>query len=183
MLHAFCLKALQQQQLAKDMFAFVDKKGDVEDVQPILIVDSAAAAAGGFIGASSITSFVESVSGAAAGARTGLSNIVIGIAFVACAFLAPVIGMVTSSATCGALVVVGYLMMTEIGEIDWSDIASAFPAFLTIVGIPMTYSIANGIGLGFISYCIIKVAQGKFRDVKPLMWVAALAFLASFIFA
>ena len=157
---------------------FVDKKGDVEDVQPILIVDSAAAAAGGFIGASSITSFVESVSGAAAGARTGLSNIVIGIAF-----LAPVIGMVTSSATCGALVVVGYLMMTEIGEIDWSDIASAFPAFLTIVGIPMTYSIANGIGLGFISYCIIKVAQGKFRDVKPLMWVAALAFLASFIFA
>ena len=141
---------------------FVDKKGDVEDVQPILIVDSAAAAAGGFIGASSITSFVESV---------------------ACAFLAPVIGMVTSSATCGALVVVGYLMMTEIGEIDWSDIASAFPAFLTIVGIPMTYSIANGIGLGFISYCIIKVAQGKFRDVKPLMWVAALAFLASFIFA
>ena len=122
---------------------FVDKKGDVEDVQPILIVDSAAAAAGGFIGASSITSFVESVS----------------------------------------LVVVGYLMMTEIGEIDWSDIASAFPAFLTIVGIPMTYSIANGIGLGFISYCIIKVAQGKFRDVKPLMWVAALAFLASFIFA
>ena len=127
---------------------FVDKKGDVEDVQPILIVDSAAAAAGGFIGASSITSFVESV-----------------------------------SATCGALVVVGYLMMTEIGEIDWSDIASAFPAFLTIVGIPMTYSIANGIGLGFISYCIIKVAQGKFRDVKPLMWVAALAFLASFIFA
>lgn len=74
-------------------------------------------------------------------------------------------------------------MMTEIGEIDWSDIASAFPAFLTIVGIPMTYSIANGIGLGFISYCIIKVAQGKFRDVKPLMWVAALAFLASFIFA
>lgn len=160
-----------------------NKKGDVEDVQPILIVDSAAAAAGGFIGASSITSFVESVSGAAAGARTGLSNIVIGIAFVACAFLAPVIGMVTSSATCGALVVVGYLMMTEIGEIDWSDIASAFPAFLTIVGIPMTYSIANGIGLGFISYCIIKVAQGKFRDVKPLMWVAALAFLASFIFA
>ena len=118
-----------------------------------------------------------------AGDISSPSNIVIGIAFVACAFLAPVIGMVTSSATCGALVVVGYLMMTEIGEIDWSDIASAFPAFLTIVGIPMTYSIANGIGLGFISYCIIKVAQGKFRDVKPLMWVAALAFLASFIFA
>ena len=92
-------------------------------------------------------SFVESVSGAAAGCPHRPVEHVIGIAFVACAFLAPVIGMVTSSATCGALVVVGYLMMTEIGEIDWSDIASAFPAFLTIVGIPMTYSIANGIGL------------------------------------
>ncbi|WP_302397137.1 NCS2 family permease [Eggerthella sinensis] len=162
---------------------FVDEKGDVEDVQPILIVDSAAAAFGGFVGASSITSFVESVSGAAAGARTGLSNIVIGIAFIACAFLAPVIGMVTSSATCGALVVVGYLMMTEIGAIDWSDITSAFPAFMTIAGIPMTYSIANGIGLGFISYCIIKAVKGEARDVKPLMWVASLAFLASFIFS
>lgn len=162
---------------------FVDKKGDVEDVQPILVVDSAAAAVGGFIGASSITSFAESVSGAAAGARTGLSNIVIGVAFVACAFLAPVIGMVTSSATCGALVVVGYLMMTEVGEIDWSDISSAFPAFLTIVGMPLTYSITNGIGLGFISYCLIKTAQGKAREVKPLMWVISLAFLASFIFA
>ncbi len=162
---------------------FVDEKGDVEDIKPILTVDSAAAAVGGFVGASSITSFVESVSGAAAGARTGLSNIVIGIAFAVCAFLAPVIGMVSGSATCGALGVVGYLMMTEIGEIDWSDIASAFPAFVTIIGIPFTYSIANGIGFGFISYCIIKVVQGKPKDVKPLMWVAALAFLAAFIFA
>lgn len=162
---------------------FVDEKGDVKDIKPILTVDSAAAAVGGFLGASSITSFVESVSGAAAGARTGLSNIVIGIAFAVCAFLAPVIGMVSGSATCGALVVVGYLMMTEIGEIDWSDISAAFPAFVTIIGIPFTYSIANGIGFGFISYCIIKVVQGKPKDVKPLMWVAALAFLAAFIFA
>lgn len=162
---------------------FVDKNGDVENVKAILTVDSAAAAAGGFMGASSITSFVESVSGAAAGARTGLSNIVVGIAFAACAFLAPVIGMVTGSATCGALVVVGYLMLTEISEIDWSDISTAFPAFITIIGIPFTYSIANGIGLGFISYCIIKVAQGQFKDVKPLMWFASLAFLAAFIFA
>ncbi len=162
---------------------FVDDKGNVEDIKPILTVDSAAAAVGGFIGASSITSFVESVSGAAAGARTGLSNIVIGIAFALCAFLAPVIGMVSGAATCGALVVVGYLMMTEIGQIDWKDISSAFPAFITIAGIPLTYSIANGIGFGFISYCIIMVVQGKVREVKPLMWVASAAFLVSFIFA
>lgn len=160
---------------------FVDKKGDVEDVQPILMVDSAAAAVGGFLGASSITSFVESTSGAAAGARTGLSNIVIGVLFIVCAFFAPIVGMVSGAATCGALVVVGYLMMTDVGEIDWKSIESAFPAFITIVGIPMTYSITNGIGMGFISYCIIKVAQGKAGEVKPLMWVAALAFLLMFV--
>ena len=161
---------------------FVDKEGNVDDVQPILLVDSAAAAVGGFVGASSITSFVESTSGAAAGARTGLSNIVIGVLFVICAFFAPVVGMVSSSATCGALVVVGYLMLCDVAEIDWKNIENAFPAFLTIVGIPMTYSITNGIGLGFISYCLIKVVQGKAAEVKPLMWVAALAFLVMFIF-
>lgn len=162
---------------------FVDKNGDVKDIQPILAVDSAAAAVGGFVGASSITSFVESTSGAAAGARTGLSNIVVGVLFAVFAFFSPVIGMVSSAATCGALVVVGYLMLTDIASIDWSRIEIAFPAFLTIVGIPMTYSITNGIGLGFISYCIIKVVQGKAGEVKPLMWVAALAFLIMFIFA
>lgn len=162
---------------------FVDKNGDVKDIQPILAVDSAAAAVGGFVGASSITSFVESTSGAAAGARTGLSNIVVGVLFAVFAFFSPVIGMVSSAATCGALVVVGYLMLTDIASIDWSRIEIAFPAFLTIVGIPMTYSITNGIGFGFISYCIIKVVQGKAGEVKPLMWVAALAFLIMFIFA
>ncbi len=160
---------------------FVDEKGDVEDVQPILLVDSAAAAVGGLVGASSITSFVESTSGAAAGARTGLSNIVIGVLFIVCAFFAPIVGMVSSAATCGALVVVGYLMMCDVAEIDWKHIENAFPAFLTIVAIPLTYSITNGIGLGFISYCIIKVAQGKAGEVKPLMWVAALAFLVMFV--
>lgn len=162
---------------------FVDKKGDVEDVQPILLVDSAAAAVGGFVGASSITSFVESTSGAAAGARTGLSNIIVGILFAICAFFAPIVGMVSSAATCGALVVVGYLMLSDVAEIDWKSIEHALPAFFIIIGIPMTYSITNGIGMGFIAYCIILVVQGRIRDIKPLMWVAALAFLVMFIIA
>ncbi len=161
---------------------FTDKDGNVEDVQPILAVDSAAAAVGGIMGCSSITSFVESTSGAAAGARTGLSNIVVGVLFAVCAFFAPIIGMVSSAATCGALVVVGYLMLSDVVEIDWARIEHAFPAFITIVGIPMTYSITNGIGFGFISYCLIMVVTGRAREVKPLMWVAALAFLAMFIF-
>ena len=162
---------------------FIDKDGNVEDIQPILAVDSAAAAVGGLVGASSITSFVESTSGAAAGARTGLSNIVIGVLFLACAFLAPLFGMVSSAATCGALVVVGYLMMSEIGGIDWKTPEIAFPAFLVIIGIPMTYSITNGIGLGFVAYVVLMVARGKVKGIKPLMWVAALAFLLMFIFA
>ncbi|HIT45351.1 MAG TPA: NCS2 family permease [Candidatus Aphodovivens excrementavium] len=162
---------------------FVNKKGDVEDVQPILLVDSAAAAAGGFLGASSITSFVESTSGAAAGARTGLSNIVVGILFALCAFFAPIIGMVSSAATCGALVVVGYLMLTDVAEIDWKSIEHALPAFFIIVGIPMTYSITNGIGLGFISYCMIMLVQGRAREIRPLMWVAAAAFVVMFVIA
>lgn len=161
---------------------FVDKDGNVDNIQPILLVDSAAAAVGGFLGASSITSFVESTAGASAGARTGLSNIVIGVLFVVFAFFAPIIGMVSGAATCGALVVVGYLMMTAVADIDWANIESAFPAFITILAIPLTYSITNGIGFGFISYCIIKVVQGKVAEVKPLMWVASAAFLAMFIF-
>ena len=162
---------------------FVNKNGDVEDVQPILLVDSAAAAAGGFLGASSITSFVESASGAAAGARTGLSNIVVGVLFALCAFFAPLIGMVSSAATCGALVVVGYLMLTDVAEIDWKSIEHALPAFFIIVGIPMTYSITNGIGLGFISYCVIMLVQGRAREIRPLMWVAAAAFVVMFVIA
>ena len=160
---------------------FSKENGDVEDMRQILIVDSAAAMAGGFIGASSITCYAESVSGATAGARTGLSNLVIAGAFVLCAFLSPIIGMISSSATCGALVVVGYLMMTEIGEIDWHDPALAIPSFLVIVGIPMTYSITDGIGFGFIFYCFVMLVTGRGRDVKPLMWIASAAFLAAFI--
>ena len=126
---------------------------------------------------------MESTSGAAAGARTGLSNIVVGVLFVLCAFFAPIIGMVSSAATCGALVVVGYLMLTDVAEIDWKSIEHALPAFFIIVGIPMTYSITNGIGMGFISYCVIMLVQGRAREIRPLMWVAAAAFVVMFVIA
>ena len=160
---------------------FLDENDNVEDIQPILMVDSAAAVVGGFLGASSITSYVESTSGAVAGARTGLSNLVCAALFLVCAFLAPLFGMITSAATCGALVVVGYLMMSDIGEIEWSRPEIAFPAFLIIVGIPFTYSITNGIGLGFVFYGVIMIATGRAKDIKPLMWVSIVAFLAMFI--
>ncbi|MBE6469769.1 MAG: NCS2 family permease [Coriobacteriaceae bacterium] len=160
---------------------FLNEDGTVEDIKPILIVDSAAAAVGGFLGASSITTFVESTSGAADGARSGLSSIVVGVLFLLAAFFSPVIAVVSSAATCGALVFVGFLMMGEVREIDWSDLLEGFPAFMIAAGMPFTYSISDGIGFGFLAYVVVAVVTGQVKKVKPLMWVAALAFLVYFL--
>lgn len=160
---------------------FANKEGDVEDLQSILTVDSTAAIVGGFLGASSITTFIESASGVSAGARTGFSNVITAVMFFIFAFFAPVIGMVSGATTCGALVIVGYLMISDVVNIQWGLAEFAFPAFITIVGIPFTYSITNGIGFGFISYCLIMIFKGKAKQVSPLMWIAALAFLLMFI--
>lgn len=160
---------------------FLNKDGSVENIKEILIVDSAAAAVGGFIGASSITTFVESSSGAADGGRSGLTSVFTGILFIIAAFFAPLISVVSSAATCGALVMVGYLMMNDVVDINWTDITEAFPAFMIIAGIPMTYSISNGIGFGFITYVIVSLIAGKAKDIKPLMWVSTIAFLIYFL--
>ncbi len=162
---------------------FVDNEGNVENMREILIVDSCAAWVGGLLGASSITTFVESTSGAADGGRTGLSSIFCGLFFIICAFFAPVIAVVPGAATCGALVYVGYLMISEVTEIDWHDMLEGLPAFLTVAGIPMTYSISSGIGLGFIGYVVVAIATGKAKTVKPLMWLASIAFVLYFIFS
>lgn len=160
---------------------FLNEDGSVENIKKILIVDSAAAAVGGFIGASSITTFVESSSGAADGGRSGLTSVFTGILFIIAAFFAPLISVVSSAATCGALVMVGYLMMNDVVDINWTDITEAFPAFMIIAGIPMTYSISNGIGFGFITYVIVSLIAGKAKDIKPLMWISAIAFLIYFL--
>ena len=162
---------------------FLNEDGSVEDIKPILVVDSAAAAAGGLMGASSITTFVESASGAADGGRTGLTSITTGVLFILAAFFSPLISVISSAATCGALVLVGFLMMSEVAEIDWSDLSEGFPAFMIVAGIPMTYSISNGIGFGFIAYVLVAVVTGQVKKVKPLMWVAAAAFLVYFFIA
>ena len=104
-----------------------------------------------------------------------------GILFIIAAFFAPVISIVSSAATCGALVIVGFLMMTDVVDIDWTDLLEGFPAFMVIAGIPFTYSISNGIGTGFIAYVIVAVVTGRIKKVKPLMWVSAAAFLVYFL--
>ena len=159
---------------------FLTEDGNVEDIRPILVVDSCAAAAGGLFGVSSITTFVESTSGAADGGRSGLTSVTTGVLFLAAAFLSPIVACVSTAATCGALVYVGYLMMGEATEINWTDISEGFPAFMIAAGMPFTYSISAGIGLGFIAYVVVAVIKGKVREIKPLMWVAALAFLIYF---
>lgn len=161
---------------------FVDEEGNVEDVRAILVVDSVAAAVGGAVGASSITSYVESTAGVADGGRTGLTVITTGVLFLLAIFFSPIIGVVSAAATSGALIIVGFLMMSPVAEIDWEDMEIGIPAFLTIAMIPLTYNITNGIGFGFISFVIIKLFRGKVGEIKPLMWVSALAFLIMFLF-
>jgi AGZA family xanthine/uracil permease-like MFS transporter len=158
---------------------FLNEDGSVENIKEILTVDSAAAAVGGFLGASSITTFVESTSGAADGGRTGLSSIATGVLFILAAFFSPLIAIVSSAATCGALV--GFLMMGDVADIKWNDVLEGFPAFMVVAGIPFTYSISNGIGLGFIAYVIIAAVTGQLKKVKPLMWVATIAFVIYFL--
>ena len=162
---------------------FLTKDGDVENIREILLVDSAAAAAGGLFGVSSITTFVESASGAADGGRTGLTSIATGVLFILAAFFSPVVACVPAAATCGALVYVGFLMMGDVRQIDWSDISQGFPAFLIVAGISFTYSISAGIGMGFIAHVVIALFKGEATRVKPLMWVAAAAFLVYFLVA
>ncbi len=162
---------------------FLDEDGNVKDIRPILIVDSLAASAGGLLGASSCTTFVESSAGAADGGRTGLSSIVTGIIFLLAAFFSPLVGMIAAPATCGALVMVGFLMMNVVADIDFTNPLDGIPAFMTIIGIPLTYSISIGIGLGFLTYTVMAACTGNIKKIKPLTWVVDIAFIISFMIA
>jgi AGZA family xanthine/uracil permease-like MFS transporter len=145
-----------------------------------LFVEGLGAAAGGAAASSSNTVYLESASGIAEGARTGLANMVTGLLFLAAMFFTPLYAVVPIEAAAPTLVVVGALMVRQIREIDFTDFSTALPAFLTIVVMPFTYSIANGIGAGFISYVLLRLATGRAREVHVLMWVVALAFVGYF---
>ncbi|MER1996363.1 MAG: NCS2 family permease [Arthrobacter sp.] len=158
----------------------IDKDGNIPNVDRVLLVDAAGAIAGGGASVSSNQLFVESGAGIGEGARTGLASIVTGLLFIAAMFLTPLIYLVPFEAVAPALVVVGYLMVTQVAKIDWSDIGLALPSFLTIVLMPFTYSIANGLGAGFVSYVIIRTVQGRAKEVHPVMWIVAAAFAVFF---
>ena len=137
--------------------------------------------AGGVGGVSSNTSYVESASGVAEGARTGLASVVTGILFLLSTFLAPLVELVPTEAASTALVFVGFLMMTQVTGIDWDSPEVAIPAFMTIAFMPFGYSVSVGIGVGFVTYAVIQLVKGKAAKVHPLMWVVASLFIIYFL--
>ncbi len=159
---------------------WLDEKGRLPGIKQILLVDSLGAAFGGLMSASSNTTYIESAAGVSSGARTGLASVVTGVLFLAAMFLAPVVGVIPPEATAPALVIVGFLMAAIVAKIDFTDVEVGLPALLTVVVMPFTYSITNGIGAGFVTYCFIKLVRGKAREVHPLMWVVAVAFIVYF---
>ena len=180
---------------------YLDEDGHMPDIRKPLLIDSIAAWWGGLWGVSSATTYIESGSGVAAGGRTGWVSVVAGALFIPFLFFAPVIGMVPSQATAAALIVVGYLMVSALTEaeeeaeieegtasrgrakiagIDFHDLAIGLPAALVIMLMPFSYSITNGIGFGFIAYCLIRAVQGRGRDVHWAMWAVSAAFTLYF---
>ncbi|MBS5827144.1 MULTISPECIES: NCS2 family permease [Actinomycetaceae] len=159
----------------------LDENGTPPRSRQILVIDSLAAIAGGLAGTSSNTSYVESSAGVGEGARTGLASVVTGILFLLSIFLAPVVELVPTEAASTALVFVGFLMMTQVLDIEWKRPEIAIPAFLTIAFMPFAYSISVGIGTGFITYVIAAVAVGKAKQVKPLMWIVSVLFAVYFV--
>jgi len=159
----------------------VDRDGTVVNANRILVVDSIAAAAGGAAGISSNTSYIESAAGVGEGARTGLASVVTGICFLLTTFLAPLVAVIPYEAATPALVIVGFLMMTQIKHVDWEDLGIAIPAFLTIILMPFTYSITVGIGAGFVSHVAIRLIQGRRKELHPLLLVVSALFIVYFL--
>ncbi|HUH54080.1 MAG TPA: NCS2 family permease [Microbacteriaceae bacterium] len=157
-----------------------DAKGNFPRLKSALVVEGIGAVAGGLTSSSSNTVFIESGAGIGEGARTGFANIITGLMFIAAMFLTPLTQIVPTEVAAAALVIVGALMMSQIQNIDFSDFRVLFPVFLTVTVMPMTYSIANGIGAGFVSWALIQGLSGKAKKVHWLMWIVAAGFLIYF---
>ncbi|WP_216870619.1 NCS2 family permease [Modestobacter excelsi] len=158
----------------------LDEDRNLPRSQPVLLVDSLAAAAGGAASVSSNTTYIESAAGVGDGARTGLASVVTGALFLVATFFTPLVQVVPSEAAAPVLVIVGAMMISQIRDLEWGDMSLVIPAFLTIALMPFTYSITNGIGAGVVSYVVLRVATGRGRDVHPLMWTVAAVFVVYF---
>lgn len=156
--------------------------GKIQNLRKALKADSIASVAGACVGCPPVTSYVESAAGVAAGARTGLSSVVVGLLFIAAIFVSPLAGMIPGYATAGALIYVAFVMMNSMQHIKWNDFTDAAPAAMTALMMPLTFSIANGIALGFITYTVLKFATGKRSEISVCMYVLTAVFIAKLIY-
>lgn len=161
---------------------FLDKEGKLPRANKALMADSIGTVAGAVFGTSTVTTFVESASGVAVGGRTGLANLVTSACFLLSLFFLPIIGIVPAAATAPALIIVGALMMKPVINIPWDNMEEALPAFIAMIAMPFTYSIATGIALGFITYPVVKLATGKAKEVHPITYILAVLFVLRFIY-
>ncbi|MBQ1751245.1 MAG: NCS2 family permease [Bacteroidales bacterium] len=160
----------------------VDEKGNVDDIDKMFLADSVATVAGACLGTSTTTTYVESASGVGAGGRTGLTAFTVAICFALALFFSPLFLSIPGAATAPALVIVGVMMMTPIVKIDWEDYSESIPAFITVLLMPVAYSISDGILLGVIAYVLMNACAGKFKKISPTMWVLAVLFILRYIF-
>ncbi|WP_145479974.1 NCS2 family permease [Yersinia similis] len=165
-----------------DKAGLTDHKGKFPRMKQALYVDSISSVAGAFIGTSSVTAYIESSSGVSVGGRTGLTAVVVGILFLLVIFISPLAGMVPAYAAAGALIYVGVLMTSSLARVKWDDLTEAVPAFVTAVMMPFSFSITEGIALGFISYCLMKLGTGRWREISPCVVVVALLFVLKIAF-
>ncbi|WP_447877833.1 NCS2 family permease [Serratia fonticola] len=165
-----------------DKAGLTDESGKFPRMKQALYVDSITSVAGAFAGTSSVTAYIESSSGVAVGGRTGLTAVVVGILFLLVIFLSPLAGMVPTYAAAGALIYVGVLMTSSLARVKWEDMTEAVPAFVTAAMMPFSFSITEGIALGFISYCIMKLGTGRWREISPCVIVVALLFVLKIAF-
>jgi AGZA family xanthine/uracil permease-like MFS transporter len=158
------------------------KNGKIPRVGRALLADGIGTMFGALTGTSTVTSYIESAAGVAAGARTGLSNVMVAGLFLAAMFLSPVAAAIPPFATAPALILVGALMTESVAQVDWKDFSEAFPAFVTLIATPLTFSIATGLSLGVITFTVAKLASGKYREVSVLLWLLTIVFLARYVY-
>ena len=158
----------------------VDSKGKVKDIEKAMLSDSIGTVAGGLMGTTTVTSYVESGAGVKAGGRTGMTSLVIGVLFLSCLFFAPLATSLPKQIDGAALLYVAVLFVRNVTDIEWNDIAESAPAVVAMITMPLTYSISNGIALAFITYALVKILTGKFGTTSPAIWVIAVLSLLSF---
>lgn len=166
---------------AADKAGYLDENGNLPKVEKAMLADAIATSAGAVLGTSTVTTYVESTAGISAGGRTGLTSLTTGLCFLLALFLSPVLGFVPSAATAPILIVVGVMMCGSLKDIDWHDMSLAIPSFITVICMPLFYSISDGLAFGFLSYVIVKIASGKIKEIHPLMYVIVVLFIAKYV--